>query len=74
MVLPFCMELFVPILKPIFKKRGLGKFLCMWIWISVARQTKQTIKKEKKLRGMAQGKETHPESGPIVVMEGGCCL
>lgn len=55
-------------------KRGLGKFLCMWMWIciSVARQTKQTIKKNQ--RGMAQGKENHPEGGPIDVMEGGCCL
>lgn len=55
-------------------KRGLGKFLCMWMWIciSVARQTKQTIKKNQ--RGMAQGKENHPEGEPIDVMEGGCCL
>lgn len=56
---------------------GLGKLLCMWMWICifVARQTKQTIKKKIwKNGGRERGKENHLEGGPFDVMEGGCCL
>lgn len=37
---------------------GLGKLLCMWMWICifVARQTKQTIKKKKNMEEWREGK------------------